>query len=85
MRLTNYAFGDEDALWALIYSDDGSIVSGEESKERSLILHLLVLVVLSVHLAWHKVRGGMESEWIGYWLDLGRFELGVSTSLAAWA
>ena len=85
IRLTHYALGHEDALWALIYSDDGILMSGSEWKERSLILHLFVLVVLGVPLAWHKVKGGVEAEWIGYWLDLGRFELGVSQVRAAWA
>ena len=37
-----------------------------------------MLVVIGVPLAWHKVRGGIEAEWIGYWLDLDRFEVGVS-------
>lgn len=83
VRLTHYALGHENALWALIYSDDGNLMSGEVWKERSLILHLFVLVVLGVPLAWHKVRGGVEAEWIGYWLDLGRFELGVSALRAA--
>ena len=58
---------------------------GEDWKDRSLILHLFVLVVLGVPLAWHKMRGGIEEEWIGYWLDLGKFELGVSAKRAAWA
>ena len=38
------------------------------------MFHLFILVVIAVPLAWHKVRGGVEAEWIGYWLDLGRFE-----------
>ena len=38
VRLTHYALGHEDALWTLIYSDDGNIMSGENWKERSLIL-----------------------------------------------
>ena len=62
VRLTHYALGHEDALWALIYSDDGNIISGEEWKDRSLVLHLFVLVILGVPLAWHKVRGGIEDE-----------------------
>ena len=60
-------------------------MSGTEWRERSPLLHLFVLVVLGVPLAWHKVRGSIETECIGYWLDLGRFELGVSQARAAWA
>ena len=50
-----------------------------------MLLHLYVLVVLNVPLSWAKVRGGTESEWIRYWLDVGRFELGISASMASWA
>ena len=35
-------------IWALIHLDDGILMSGSEWKERSLILHLFVLVVLGV-------------------------------------
>ena len=71
VRLTHYILGHEDAIWALIYSDDGVLMSGTEWRERSILLHLFVLVIIGVPLAWHKVRGGIEAEWIGYWLDLG--------------
>jgi hypothetical protein len=46
---------------------------------------MFVLVLLNVPLSWRKVHGGVEAEWIGYWLDIGRFELGISASRAAWA
>ena len=85
VRLTHYVLGHENAIRALIYSDDGNLISGEEWKDRSLISHMFVLVVLAVPLAWHKVLGGVEAEWIGYWMDLGRFELGVSAARAAWS
>ena len=34
---------------------------------------------------WEKVRGGVQVEWVGYLLDLGRFEIGITESRAAWA
>ena len=27
-------------------------------------------------MAWHKLGGGIQSVWVGYALDVGRFELG---------
>ena len=85
LRLTHYVLGYTDMVWALMYSDDGCVMSGNDHRERSLLLHLFVLVILNVPLSWKKVRGGVEAEWIGYLLDLGRFELGVTASRAAWA
>ena len=42
-------------------------------------------MVARIPLAWKNLRGGTEVEWIGYMLDIGRFEMGVSLSRAAWA
>jgi hypothetical protein len=42
-------------------------------------------VVINLPISWKKVKGGTQTEWIGYWLDVGRFELGISESRAAWA
>ena len=33
---------------------------------------------------WSKCRGGIEVEWLGYWVDYGRFRLGISESRATW-
>ena len=37
VRFTHYMLGYDDPLWALLYSDDGNLMSGQEWKERSLI------------------------------------------------
>ena len=46
---------------------------------------LLVLILVKAPLAWHKVKGGIESDWIGYALDVGRFAIGISDARCAWA
>ena len=85
MRLGHYMVGLEEAVWALLYSDDGKLTGRTDYPERGLLLFLLTLIVVDLPLAWKKLRGGLEAEWIGYWLDLGRFHIGVSASRAAWA
>ena len=47
MRLTHYALGYEEALWALLYSDDGKLTGRTDHYERGLLLHLFVLVVVN--------------------------------------
>ena len=85
MRLGHYFVGYHDALWTLLYSDDGKLTGRTDHPERGLLLFLLVIVAVKLPLSWHKVRGGKEVEWIGYLLDVGRFEMGVTASRAAWA
>ena len=36
-------------------------------------------------MAWHKLRGGAVLEWIGYALDVGRFEIGITEKRVQWA
>ena len=48
------------------------------------MLHLFGLAVLGVPLSWRKVNGGVQVEWVGYFMDLGRFELGVTEKRAQW-
>ena len=72
MRLGHYFVGCHNALWTLLYSDDGKLTGRTEYPERGLLVFLLVIVLVDLPLSWHKVRGGREVEWIGYMLDVGR-------------
>ena len=85
MRLGHSMVGLHDALWALLYSDDGKLTGRTDYPERGLLLFLLTLVAVKLPLSWKKLRGGAQAEWIGYMLDMARFEIGVSASKAAWA
>eukprot|EP00973_Karenia_brevis_P024814 3419510-Karenia_brevis.AAC.1 len=35
-------------------------------------------------ITWRKVGGGFSYEWVGYWQDLQRFEVGISEARAQW-
>ena len=85
VRLTHYLQGTVHAIYAMLYSDDGWLVGRTERFEIGLMLHLLILVTLGAPMAWHKLGGGIQSEWVGYALDVGRFEIGISESRARWA
>jgi hypothetical protein len=49
------------------------------------LLHLFVLVVINIPLSWDNAKGGPRLSGFDHWVDIGRFELGVSASRAAWA
>ena len=85
MRLGHYMVGAHNAIWALLYSDDGKLTGRTDYPERGILIFLLSIVILDLPMSWHKVKGGQQVEWIGYALDLGRFSMGVSLSRAMWA
>ena len=41
--------------------------------------------VIDAPLSWHKMTGGIESERVGYLLDVGCFRIGVTEARAQWA
>ena len=42
-------------------------------------------MVCGTPFALHKLVGRIQFEWIGYWLDVARFEVGITVLRAAWA
>ena len=72
-------------LWLMLYSDDCWASAGGARPDRDLLLHLLVLGVVGTPLAWHKLKGGQVLEWIGYALDVSRFEIGITEKRVQWA
>ena len=84
MRLSHFCQGRERMLWLMLYSDDCWATAGGERADRDLLLHLLVLGVVGTPLAWHKLKGGQAIEWIGYALDLARFEIGITEKRVHW-
>jgi hypothetical protein len=34
--------------------------------------------------SWKKLRGGLQQDWIGFWIDYGSFSLGISESRCNW-
>ena len=61
----------------MLYSDDAWLIGRTKKYEISILLHLFIMVLVGAPMAWHKLGGGLQSEWFGYALDVGRFEIGV--------
>ena len=83
-RLVHYVLGHLYPLWLLLYADDGDTTGIGPKKFQSLCLGFMVLEVLGFPIAYHKVTGGVNYEWVGYWMDVSRFEVGLSVRRADW-
>ena len=83
-RLAHYLIALENALWALLYSDDGWIVGRTSGFEVGLLLFMFLLAVINAPLSWNKMSGGLETDWVGYYLDVRRFQVGISEARAKW-
>ena len=64
-RAAHHMLGSRLAVWALLFADDGNLFAEMEHAPRSLVGFLLVMEILGVPLSWKKVRGGIESDFVG--------------------
>ena len=84
MRLFYYLLsevGDQDAL---LFADDLLMLAGRIAEIFGISAVLLVWLALGVPWKWKKFRGGFQQQWIGYWVDVEGFTLGISESRSGW-
>ena len=84
VRLGHHVAASARPVWHLLYADDGSLYDTAEDAPESMLLQLLVMYVAGIPIAWTKVRGGVEANFVGYALDVRHFEVGLSSSRASW-
>jgi hypothetical protein len=70
--------------WTLIFADDFKPLARGPHLSRDLRAALLLLLALKTPIKWKKFAGGFQVQWVGFWFDYTRFELGLSESRARW-
>ena len=85
VRLLHYVAGPAGLRWGLRFADDFILVSGGLTIWRPLAVAVLFLCSLGIPLKWTKFRGGLKTEWIGYYFDLENREAGISDARSRWA
>ena len=84
VRLAHRLGGRLLGILHLLYADDGWAVATGQNFWAKLLYWMFVLDLLEVPISWHKVGGGASVAWIGYQLDLHRYELGISEKKQRW-
>ena len=82
-RLAMALMGREFA-WQLVYVDDLLWTAWGPRKYTILLAFLLLWEAVGTPFSWKKTRGGLEQDWVGYWFDAGRFQVGISARRAEW-
>ena len=68
----------------LLYSDDFLFLAESQRQVEAIGFAIFVMAVMGVPFRWGKFKGGTSLVWIGYWLDVRAFRIGVSKERAAW-
>ena len=83
VRLVHYLIG-RWMLEILLCSDDFLWVALTKQGVELLGFIVAFFAALGVEFKWAKFRGGTEGPWIGYWVDIRGFQLGLSEKRASW-
>ena len=71
-------------IYLLLFADDGLLLAGGAEAHKLVLGMFLYLELMDVPLSWSKTRGGLETEWIGYAIDLHQWKLGISQRKVTW-
>jgi hypothetical protein len=71
-------------VWVLLFADDLHMSAGGRDKWKVLLRLLTAWIMIGTPFSWKKFRGGLALDWVGYWLDYERFEIGISEQRARW-
>ena len=71
-------------IFILVFVDDLHIASGGRQRWKQIWRFIAAMEMAGTPFSYRKFRGGFTSDYVGYWIDYGRFEIGISERRAAW-
>lgn len=83
-RACHMMLGPSQPLWLLLFADDKLALGRTRDLHRAFPLLLFTILIFGGPLKWAKVKGGLHSQLIGYWLDVQRFMVGISLKMREW-
>ena len=84
MRAIHYGLGGSLPIWLLLFADDSKATFRIDQLRPVIRGIFSLLAVVGFPINWEKVKGGQEIQWIGYWLSLNTYGVGVSTARRDW-
>jgi hypothetical protein len=79
-----YNLTEQDWLFVLVFVDDLHLAAGGQNRWLAIWRFLVALEMAGVPFSYPKFRGGFQMDYVGYWMDYSRFELGLSEKRANW-
>ena len=73
-----------DLLFVLCFVDDLHMAVGGATRWLTLWRFLVVMEMIGVPFSYHKFWGGFQSDYVGFWMDYSKFEIGLSERRATW-
>ena len=71
-------------IFILTFVDDLHIASGGPHRWKQIWRFIAAMEMVGTPFSYRKFRGGFTSDYVGYWVDYGRFEIGISERRTGW-
>ena len=84
VRVTQQIMSGELAICHLLFADDGLAAAGFPWAPLALLGSLLCLELFGLPINWRKVKGGHHFDYVGYYVNLQKYVVGLSQSRADW-
>ena len=74
----------QDWLFILIFVDDMLIAAGGSDRWLTIWRIIACFEMCGAPFGYHKFKGGLQVDYVGFWVDYGRFHVGISEKRTAW-
>ena len=74
----------EAFIFVLIYADDLHLIGAGKDRWLNIWMTLALFCVQGTPFSDHKWRGGLQVDWVGYWIDYTHFRLEISKKRCQW-
>lgn len=71
-------------FYLLLFADDGLIFAGGLDYHKLILALFFYVEIMEIPMSWGKTRGGVQTEWIGYTVDVKHWKLGVGERKVEW-
>ena len=84
MRAGHYFLHHALSCRLMLFADDGLALLPLAQFRSTLKALFTLYLILGFEIKWKKVRGGTEFHWVGYWLQLETYKIGISAKRRDW-
>ena len=84
LRFVYYMWGDTPVSH-MVFVDDMEWVAEGPKGLRCILIAILMMIIVGVPFAWHKFRGGVTRDWIGFRVCLRSRSIGLGPKRTEWA
>ena len=83
-RTVHYLSHPGAALWQLLFADDAFWAACGPNAHIYIVYAVVIMQIFGAPFSLTKFAGGVEVDWVGYWIDVANFGIGLSERRAAW-